>query len=69
MIHNGIIENYAELREELKKEGHRFISETDTEVLPHLLEKYNDKDLLSAMQKLLKKKRNFFKLCKILLKG
>jgi glucosamine--fructose-6-phosphate aminotransferase (isomerizing) len=55
VVHNGIIENYAELKEELKKEGHRFISETDTEVLPHLLEKYNDKDLLSAMQKLLKK--------------
>lgn len=55
VIHNGIIENYAELREELKKEGHIFISETDTEVLPHLLEKYNGKDLLSAMQKLLKK--------------
>ncbi len=54
VVHNGIIENYAELKEELKKEGHRFISETDTEVLPHLLEKYNDKDLLSAMQKLLK---------------
>jgi glucosamine--fructose-6-phosphate aminotransferase (isomerizing) len=55
VVHNGIIENYAELREELKKEGHRFISETDTEVLPHLLEKYNDKGLLFAMQKLLKK--------------
>jgi glucosamine--fructose-6-phosphate aminotransferase (isomerizing) len=54
VVHNGIIENYAELKEELKKEGHKFISETDTEVLPHLLEKYNDKDLLSAMQKLLK---------------
>jgi glucosamine--fructose-6-phosphate aminotransferase (isomerizing) len=55
VVHNGMIENYAELREELKKEGHRFISETDTEVLPHLLEKYNDKGLLFAMQKLLKK--------------
>jgi glucosamine--fructose-6-phosphate aminotransferase (isomerizing) len=55
VVHNGIIENYAELREELKREGHKFISETDTEVLPHLLEKYNNKDLLSAMQKLLEK--------------
>lgn len=55
VIHNGIIENYAELREELKKEGYKFISETDTEVLPHLLEKYYDGDLLSAMQKVMKK--------------
>ena len=55
VVHNGIIENYAELREELKKEGHKFISETDTEVLPHLLEKYYNGDLLFAMQKVLKK--------------
>ncbi len=55
VVHNGIIENYAELREELKREGHKFISETDTEVLPHLLEKYNNGNLLLAMQKLLKK--------------
>ncbi|HJX01802.1 MAG TPA: glutamine--fructose-6-phosphate transaminase (isomerizing) [Candidatus Humimicrobiaceae bacterium] len=55
VIHNGIIENYAELREELKKEGHKFISQTDTEVLPHLLEKYYDGDLLLAMQKVIKK--------------
>ncbi len=55
VVHNGIIENYAELREELKKEGHKFISETDTEVLPHLLEKYYDGDLLAAMQKVIKK--------------
>ena len=57
VVHNGIIENYAEIKEELKKEGHKFVSETDTEVLPHLLEKYNNGDLLKAMQKVLKKIR------------
>jgi glucosamine--fructose-6-phosphate aminotransferase (isomerizing) len=55
VVHNGIIENYAELREGLKKEGHKFISQTDTEVLPHLLEKYYNGDLLLAMQKAIKK--------------
>ncbi len=55
VVHNGIIENYAELREELKREGHKFISQTDTEVLPHMLEKYYKGDLLSAMQKVIKK--------------
>ncbi len=38
MIHNGIIENYGALKEELTKRGHRFVSETDTEVLLHLIE-------------------------------
>ena len=38
IIHNGIIENYATLKEELSKRGHRFISDTDTEVLVHLIE-------------------------------
>lgn len=55
VVHNGIIENYADLKEELVKEGHKFISGTDTEVLPHLLEKYNKGDLLKAMQKAIKK--------------
>ncbi len=38
VVHNGIIENYQELREELEAEGHVFTSETDTEVVPHLIE-------------------------------
>ncbi|MEM5779504.1 MAG: isomerizing glutamine--fructose-6-phosphate transaminase, partial [Candidatus Aenigmatarchaeota archaeon] len=38
VVHNGIIENYKELKEELIKNGHSFISETDTEVIPHLIE-------------------------------
>lgn len=40
LIHNGIIENYEELKRDLQKKGHRFISETDTEVAVHLIEDY-----------------------------
>src|SRR5258708_7198746 len=38
VVHNGIVENYQELREELKAKGHHFVSETDTEVIPHVIE-------------------------------
>src|SRR6266446_6642833 len=38
IIHNGIIENYASIKQELKKRGHKFESDTDTEVLIHLIE-------------------------------
>jgi len=38
VVHNGIVENYVEIKEELLKKGHIFISETDTEVVPHLIE-------------------------------
>ena len=55
VVHNGIIENYAELKDELIRKGHKFLSETDTEVLPHLLEEYYEGDMLLAMQKLLKR--------------
>ena len=46
MIHNGIIENYAPLKEELVKRGHTFLSETDTEVLIHLIEDIQQKENL-----------------------
>src|ERR1043165_7234919 len=46
MIHNGIIENYAPLKAELKKRGHTFESDTDTEVLIHLIEDIQQKDNL-----------------------
>lgn len=38
VVHNGIIENFQELKEELIEKGHKFVSETDTEVIPHLIE-------------------------------
>lgn len=40
VIHNGVIDNFIELREELSKRGHKFESETDTEVIPHLIEEF-----------------------------
>ncbi len=50
VVHNGIIENYFELGHQLREEGHRFKSDVDTEVIPHLVERYRDSgmDLLRA---------------------
>ncbi len=49
VIHNGIIENYSILKEELVKAGHHFISDTDTEVIAHLIEQYYKDDLELAV--------------------
>ena len=50
VIHNGIIENYRELRVELGMRGHEFASDTDTEVVPHLIEDCYDGDLAAAVR-------------------
>ncbi|ASW42373.1 glutamine--fructose-6-phosphate transaminase (isomerizing) [Clostridium isatidis] len=55
VVHNGIIENYIELREWLISEGYNFKSQTDTEVIPHLVDYYYNGDLLDAFIKATKK--------------
>jgi len=49
VVHNGIIENYRELRKTLAAEGHRFRSQTDTEVIAHLIERYQTNGLAAAV--------------------
>lgn len=55
VVHNGIIENYVEIKEFLQSEGVHFVSETDTEVVAQLLEYYYDGDVLKAFEKVLDK--------------
>ena len=64
LVHNGIIENYLELKNILLKKGHKFKSETDTEVIAHLLEEElkKEKDFFKAFQKTTRKLKGAFAL-------
>src|SRR5487761_545947 len=62
VVHNGIIENFAELKAELQAAGHEFTSDTDTEVVPHLIEANYKGDFLSAVRAALKRIRGAYAL-------
>ncbi|NFR24445.1 glutamine--fructose-6-phosphate transaminase (isomerizing) [Clostridium sporogenes] len=62
VVHNGIIENYMEIKEWLISEGVKFKSETDTEVIAHLVDHYYEGDLLQAVFKTIKKLRGAYAL-------
>ncbi len=60
VVHNGIIENYSELRAELTRKGYKFLSETDTEVLVHLIRDNYQGDFTQAFIRAVQKLRGFF---------
>ena len=63
VVHNGIIENYLELKEKLQREGHKFVTETDTEIVAHLVEKYaKELPFEEAVRKTLKDLRGIYSL-------
>ena len=62
VVHNGIIENFAELKAELEASGHEFTSDTDTEVVPHLIEANYKGDFLAAVRAALKRIRGAYAL-------
>src|SRR4029450_10190738 len=63
VVHNGIIENYLDLKHQLQKEGHRFVTETDTEIVAHLVEREMTHDgLENAVRRALLYMRGLFAL-------
>ena len=63
VVHNGIIENYLDLKQELQRQGHRFVTETDTEIVAHLVEReMKDDGLENAVRRALLAMRGLFAL-------
>ena len=62
VVHNGIIENYLPLKEELQSKGYSFVSETDTEVIAHLLADLYDGDIVSTVRRAVKRMRGAYAL-------
>src|SRR5450755_2236333 len=60
LVHNGIIENHDELRAELEKKGYAFVTQTDTEVIAHLIDHLNRGDILEAVQRALPRLRGAY---------
>lgn len=60
VVHNGIIENFIHLRRKLEAEGHKFVSDTDTEVLSHLIEKFYVENLSEAVRQALRQVRGTY---------
>lgn len=65
IVHNGIIENYLELKQSLQKQGYTFLSQTDTEVIVHLFDSLYNGDLIQTLSKVLKKLEGSYALCLI----
>ena len=62
VVHNGIVENYLHIKERLIEKGHKFVSETDTEVVAHLVEEYYEGDFVEAVKKVLAEIRGSYSL-------
>src|SRR5213592_3139905 len=63
VVHNGVIENYLQLKQELQRQGHKFVTETDTEIVAHLVEREMQHDgLENALRRALMQMRGLFAL-------